>query len=116
MKERGNTSKSLLIALAVIAAVGFFGYLYLTREPSVEDDLLLVESSGTTGVDGDLLKALQELRTIKLDLAIFSEPVFRSFQDFGNQLTPQTPGRPNPFAPITSSTGVTPAQGQSVSQ
>ncbi len=111
MKERGNTSKSLLITLGIIAALGFLGYLYLTRDTAVETDLLIVESAtGATGVDGDLLKALQELRTIKLDLAIFNDPTFRSFEDFGNQLTPQEPGRSNPFAPISGSTGITPSQ------
>lgn len=111
MKERGNTLKSLVIVIGTLAVVGFIGYTYLTRDASIdESSLLIVESPTASGVDGDLLKALQQLRTIKLDSAIFSDPSFRSFEDFGTRLTPQSPGRPNPFAPIgASSSGVLPA-------
>jgi len=113
MKERGNTIKNLVIAIGVLAALGVVGYMYITRDASVDADLLVVESADqSVGVDGDLLRALQELRTIKLDTTIFNDQVFRSFIDFGTVLTPQQTGRDNPFAPISGSVGVTPSAGQ----
>jgi len=109
MKERGNTTKSLLIAVAILGAVGFGAYAYINRgAPEATDDLIVIDTSGATGVDGDLLQALQQLRVIKLDTTIFGEPLFRSFLDFGTEITPQPRGRQNPFAPV-GSTSVAPA-------
>jgi hypothetical protein len=104
MKERGNTTKSLLIAVAILAALGFGGYTYINRGSAVSPDLLVAESAGSSsGLDGDLLKALQQLKTIKLNTKIFQDPVFRSFFDFGTTIQRQETGRPNPFAPVSAS-------------
>ncbi|MFA6158779.1 MAG: hypothetical protein WC763_04140 [Candidatus Paceibacterota bacterium] len=100
MKERGNTVQSLLIAIGALAVLGFVGYLYITRDTTASTDLLVVQDSGTVGVDSDLLKALGQLKAIRLDTTIFSDPVFRSFFDFSTQLVDQPKGRPNPFAPL----------------
>jgi hypothetical protein len=101
MKERGNISKGLVVAAGFILAVISGGYFYLARDSAPAESLLLVQSANETGVDGDLLKALRELKVIKFDTTIFKDPIFRSFYDFGTELTPQPRGRPNPFAPVT---------------
>jgi hypothetical protein len=108
MKERGNTTKSLLIAIAILGAVGFGAYAYINRGAPETTDLIVVDTSNATGVDGDLLQALQQLRVIKLDTSIFGEPLFRSFLDFGTEIAPQPRGRQNPFAPV-GSTSIAPA-------
>jgi hypothetical protein len=114
MKERGNTTKSLLIAVAILGAIGFGGYAYINRDASVSTDLLVAESAGASGLDGDLLKALQQLKTIKLNTNIFQDPVFRSFFDFGTTIQRQETGRQNPFAPVgVSSTVSAPASSAS---
>ncbi len=101
MKERGNTTKSLLIAVAILAALGFGGYEYINRDSAASTDLLVSEASGSSsGLDGDLLKALQQLKTIKLNTGVFQDPVFRSFFDFGTTIQRQEIGRQNPFAPV----------------
>lgn len=100
MKERGNTTKSLLIAVAILGAIGFGGYAYIQRGSTTSVDLLVAESAGSSNLDGDLLKALQQLKTIKLNTTIFQDAVFRSFLDFGTVIQKQDTGRPNPFAPI----------------
>lgn len=115
MKEQGNAIKSLVIAVGILAAVGFLGYLYLSREAVVEESLLIVEAPDSGAVDGDLLRALQELRTIKLDTTIFENSVFRSFYDFGTQIAPQDKGRPNPFAPVSGPGVTSSAQTQTLS-
>lgn len=118
MKERGNTTKNLLIAVAILAAIGFGGYTYINRGSEVSPDLLVAESTGSTSdLDGDLLKALQQLKVIKLNTKVFQDPVFRSFFDFGTTIQQQETGRPNPFAPVgaPSVTASSSASGTSVS-
>jgi hypothetical protein len=111
MKERGNTTKSLLIAVAILGAAGFGGYAYINRDSTASADLLVAETSGSSSsLDGDLLKALQQLKTIKLNTKIFQDPVFRSFFDFGTTIQKQETGRQNPFAPVgTPTTPVAPS-------
>jgi hypothetical protein len=55
----------------------------------------------------DLLVALSNLQTIQLNDAVFTDPVFESLTDFGVTIPPQTPGRSNPFAPISPSSPTT---------
>lgn len=62
----------------------------------------LLSSSATTvsPVTQELLVTLSNLRTIRLDETIFSDPVFESLSDFGVVIPPEAIGRRNPFAPI----------------
>lgn len=59
------------------------------------------ETVGPEGaVEQELLATLLELRSVKLDDAILSNPAFQSLRDFSQPLTPQPIGRNNPFAPL----------------
>lgn len=85
--------------------IGVLFVLYSLFFPNGGDDSLL--SSETTGragagVEQELLSTLVELRTIRLDDSVFSNPAFRSLEDFSVPLTPEPVGRDNPFAPIGS--------------
>lgn len=95
---------NLIIAVVVLGAVGFGGWLYANRDTSapIEDDLLVgvQMAADANPIDGDLLKALQDLQRLRLDGSIFSNPVWVTLEDFGKELAPQSAGRPNPFAPI----------------
>ena len=96
-------NRNLIISLAILAVVGSAGYFYITRDRVSDSDLLVgipVEEVAT--VDGDLLSALSDLRTLQLDDSIFSDPKFLSFQNFSTTIQPQPAGRQNPFAPLTS--------------
>ncbi|MDP1624887.1 MAG: hypothetical protein Q8L64_03885 [bacterium] len=107
MKE-STSNKSLAIFLIILVAIGVAGYFYTTRDRS-SDQLLVGVPVNTTAIGSDLLKALGQLNTIRLDVKIFEDKVFMSLNDIGTKLTPQTPGRPNPFAPINTSAIVSPA-------
>lgn len=103
----------IFIAIAAIALIYklFFGGdgasvptggLVSTVDVAQSSDAPLLESS----VGSELLSTLLNLRTIKLNEQIFSNPSFTSLQDFTITLAGNTPqGRSNPFAPI----GIDPA-------
>ena len=56
--------------------------------------------SGAASVSKELLVTLTNLRTIRLDDSIFSDPSFISLADYGVTIPPQPVGRRNPFAPL----------------
>lgn len=95
-------NRNLIISLAILLIVGFAGYFYVTRDRVSDADLLVgVPVQNVASVDGDLLSALSDLRTLRLDDTIFSNPKFNSFQNFSTTIQPQPAGRQNPFAPLS---------------
>lgn len=104
MQDTSHTIRNLVIAVVIIAAVVFAGYYYATRDTTPDATLLVgAPTASASGVEGDLLSALQQLRHISLDTSIFQNPVFQSFIDYSTTLVPQAAGRPNPFAPLDAS-------------
>lgn len=106
-----NNLKNILI-LTVVLAVSFYAYSYFFggAEESV-GALSVTEPTGVGGAVGaDLLVILSDLRTMKLDESVFSDPVFRSLKNFRVELSSESIGRDNPFAPIGAA-----SQGSSVS-
>ena len=51
----------------------------------------------------DLLITLSNLHSIRLDAAVFADPLFTSLTDFGVTIPPEPAGRRNPFAPFSAS-------------
>ena len=105
-----NTIKVILVAVVIIALLGF-GYWYANSSSTQTSTSPLQTSTATTGASGlssndavisdKFLSLLLNMRTIKLDQSIFSDPGFMALQDFSTTITPDTnPGRVNPFAPI----------------
>lgn len=92
------------IAFVAIVLVLFAGYSYFFAEPD-ESALTVTETPGA-GVDQDLVALLFELRSIRLDNALFVDPIFQSLQDFGKELVPEPIGRQNPFAPLGESASI----------
>ena len=67
---------------------------------SAENSALLTTNDGTSPLSQEILITLGQLHTIRLDPAIFTDPVFASLTDFGVTIPPQNAGRRNPFAPV----------------
>lgn len=86
------------IAFIIIVMVLFGGYQYFFAT-GTERVVTATDAPGA-GVDQDLIALLFELRAIRLDDAIFSDPLFHSLQDFGQELVAEPIGRQNPFAPL----------------
>ncbi len=95
----------VLIGVLVVAA----GLLYYFFTSSGETPLLTSSDDGTSPVSQEILVTLGNLRTIKLDNSIFSDPLFVSLSDFGVSIPPAAAGRRNPFAPVGQN-GPTPTQ------
>lgn len=112
----GNT-KYLFNGLLIIAALLllYFGYSFLTK-PSTPDvpideetgapsEIGLTSAGFSTGdagksISDEFLTTLTGLRGLNLTGEVFADPVFQDLQDSNTALKDQTPGRPNPFAPI----------------
>lgn len=105
----------VIFILAVVGYVVFFGGDTSSDALLTTNDQALgsTESVSQTGVGREFLTSLLNIKNIKLNDSIFSNPSFSNLQDFTITLVEQPSGRPNPFAPVgsdqtTSSTPTTP--------
>ena len=107
--------KNILIFIA-IALVLVLGYVFFTNTSSSDQPSLVSSSGGNvtqstnnsdtsvnagdnTSASQNFLTLLLNVKTIKLDTDIFSNPAFAGLQDSSITLVPDTIiGRPNPFA------------------
>lgn len=89
-----------LLVIGAIVVVAFIGYsLFLkpeTGNPLSAQDI----DPSQTAVEQELIGLLLQLRSIKLDTAIFSDERFRALKDFSQQIVEEPRGRDNPFAPL----------------
>ncbi len=90
----------IIITILVLAGIGFFGYNYLTRSSSPNDTLIEQTGVNTSAMGVEVLSALNQLRTLKLDGSIFKDKTFMSLHDFSKPILPEPVGRINPFSPI----------------
>ncbi len=81
----------------LFAVVGLWAYM--TYFAGSGSDATL-SSGATSPLSPDVLVVLSSLHTIKLDAAIFTDPLFLSLSDYGVAIPPQSAGRRNPFAPL----------------
>lgn len=104
---RSNLKNILIVGVLLIAA--FYGYSYFFGGSSNTGSLQVsVPAAVDNSVGKDLLLVLADLRTLKLDDSIFSNPEFRSLKNFRVDLSPEPVGRTNPFAPLSGSSGSAP--------
>jgi hypothetical protein len=90
-----------------IVAVVLLALVYYIWNSSSSTELLTAEE-GTSPLSQELLTTLSQLHTLRLDPAVFKDPVFTSLNDFGATIPPQQAGRRNPFAPVGSQTAPKP--------
>ncbi len=100
MKENTNSSKNLIITAIFVIALGVAGYMYITRDTSGDDLLLVNPVTSAPVVNTDLLSALREFKKLTIKTDIFETPAWGSLVDFGKTLKEREKYRPNPFAPI----------------
>ena len=91
-------SKRNIYILGGVIVLGLIWYFFFSGSTPATDDLL---SSTPAASEGDqLLTALNQIKSLTLNADIFSNPSFENLTDSSVTLTPETPGRPNPFAPL----------------
>ena len=102
--------KNVIIFL-VIGAAMIAGYLYFFSGEKPIASLVTEDGTSATGnivtgdttpTEQDFLPVLLNVKRIRLDDAIFSDPAFLTLHDSSITLIPDgNEGRPNPFAPIS---------------
>src|SRR5689334_8114042 len=90
--------KNMGIVLGILVVIGAL-VVYLNFFAGKSTDLL-TSSSADIAASQEILSILTSLNTIKLDNAIFTNPVFQSLTSYGVELAPENVGRRNPFEPL----------------
>jgi|GEM_PF-522821 hypothetical protein len=114
MEALPHVNKKVLIGAGIACAVILAGFLYYSLTDTEAPDSALTalgESPLDLAAGRDLLVTLSRLRSTKLNLSIFSDPVFTSLEDFGVEIASQPVGRRNPFADFGATTGSVPSKG-----
>jgi hypothetical protein len=97
--------KKILTPLIVIGILGYFGYILFIQAP-VSQAIVDETAIGDGPVSGiDILTLITKLKNASIDQALFSSNLFAPLKDFSPSLTPESQGRPNPFAPIGNDVG-----------
>ncbi len=102
MQTESSNTKKLLVALVLLAVVGFAIYIFFFRK--VEVAVVFDEFGNPVQaqvVGQDLIDLLVELQAVSLDDSLFGTASFRGLVDSSVVLSPQPQGRSNPFAPIS---------------
>jgi hypothetical protein len=94
-------NKSLIIG--VVGVIVLFGMYFKFFRNTTPTTALVSDSSIADSGASELVSLLLELRSLKLDPAIFSSQAFQALKDFSVELVPEPTGRRNPFAPIGAS-------------
>jgi hypothetical protein len=99
-------NKIVMLVLAGVVLAGIVWYSFLGGG-GVKAPLLTTEDLTAQGaIDSDVVAILLQLRAVSLSGTIFSDPVFRSLQDFGSEIVPEPVGRQNPFAPLGATSNI----------
>jgi hypothetical protein len=86
----------LIIVATLIVAAG--GYWYLSSGNT--EDLPLTTTTSVNESQAQFQTLVSQLRPISFNTNIFSQPAFMSLVDLKTEVTPETVGRLDPFAPI----------------
>lgn len=92
------------IAFVMVVILLFGAYQFFFAESVAP--ALTTTPTAAAGPDQDLVALLFELKGIRLDSALFSDPLFQSLKDFGKDLVSEPVGRVNPFAPLEGATTI----------
>lgn len=91
--------KFLFGAALVMFAV--FAWYFLSPSSSSDSDSALSSTPADTTDDQNIIQSLLALQTVTLSGTIFSDPGFKSLQDFSTTIVPESVGRADPFAPVS---------------
>lgn len=92
-------NKIVILVLVGVVLAGVVWYSFM-RDTGAAPLLKTEDLTQANGVDSDVVAILLQLRAVSLAGTIFTDPVFRSLQDFGSEIVPEPVGRQNPFAPL----------------
>ena len=96
MKPPANPA--FFIISAIIVALGAYWFFFTD---SGNDVPLVTEGGDVTSAETEFKLLVSELSSIKFNKEIFSDPRFMALVDLSTQVTPESSGRLDPFAPIS---------------
>lgn len=92
-----KSSPVSFILVTLLVAAGAYWYL----STGAEEQPPLTASSSENAAQTQFQVLVSELQPISFNTMIFSDPNFTSLVDITTPVMPETPGRLDPFAPIT---------------
>lgn len=92
---KSNPVSLIIVTLVVAAGVYWYMATGSGEQPA------LTASSPLNAAQTQFQVLVSELQPISFNSAIFSDPNFMSLVDITTPVTPETPGRLDPFAPIS---------------
>ncbi len=96
MEKISPMSSKILVPGLLILALAVASYFYFAK-----DDIANLDDLGDTEPLGqDILVLAEKLDTLSIDASVFSSILFTTLKDLSTPLTPESQGRPNPFAAI----------------
>ncbi|MBI2046296.1 MAG: hypothetical protein HYT28_02660 [Parcubacteria group bacterium] len=103
MKHSWIKNSIVIVGIVLLLAVGY--NTFLKPNASVSPNQVLVSEtpngeSPQAQSGREILTLLLNLKSLKLDTAIFSNRAFQNLADFGQSIPERPRGRDNPFAPI----------------
>lgn len=94
-----NTFKKIIIPV-VVAALLFAGYNFFLKGDGADSLLKVSSVSSDDALGTEIIKAINQISTLKLDRSIFDDPIFGTLVDRSEPISPEKSGRDNPFAVI----------------
>ena len=93
MYEQYTLSKTKITLCALALAGMLIAYDHVVHRASAQD-------AQVPSVEVESISIVNKIEAIKLDTSILTDDSYNSLVDFSQELTPESVGRPNPFAPI----------------
>lgn len=112
MQNFFRNKTTILVGIAIVIVVGvYYAFFRGDATPTGVNELVTeVGASPSSAILGrGILNTLSELKSIRLDESVFSDPAFRSLSDFTVPIERQPVGRRNPFAPVGGDVGTRPS-------
>jgi len=93
----------------IIIAVLFVGFFVVTKFVKKDEtkETITTTKVTPTSPDKNIVPLLLKIKDITFDGSIFSNPIFSSLKDFSKEIVKEEIGRPNPFAPSSSTSAAT---------
>jgi len=105
MNTAQQSSKKPYIILAVIVLVAVSVYFYYQGTSPLVSSSVSQTSVADQEIGAQVLGLLQQIKSLKVDPSVFSDPGYLTLQDYTVQIPALPVGRPNPFAPLPGLTG-----------
>ncbi len=91
-----------IIIVIILLGIGLVAYLLLKPDPTAEKSISISDSIEETELlSQEVLRAISQIKSLKLDRSIFDDPVLKSLDDKSEEIKDQPVGRNNPFAPLS---------------